>query len=54
MYNQESKLAEAHMSKTGNYNPEATYNKFSIEKLHCINKFHSISYFKSTTNTTID
>ncbi len=57
IYNLEEKLAEAHMTKTENRDPEATYNKMSVEELTkvvCEDKFDFASYFTSATKKTIE
>ena len=54
IYDLEVKLAEAHMTKTENRDPEATYNKMSVSELTeklCENKFDFAAYLKSATNS---
>jgi putative endopeptidase len=51
IYKLEESLAEAHMTKTENRDPETTYNKMSIKDLNelCDGKFDFGSYFKGAT-----
>ena len=57
IYELELKLAEGHMTKTENRDPEATYNKMNINELtksFCDDEFHFPSYFMSATNKSIE
>ena len=56
IYDLESQLAKAHMTKTENRDPGTTYNKMSVEALTklCENKFDFGTYFVSATKKTID
>jgi len=56
IYDLEIKLAEAHMTKTENRDPEATYNKMSISELtaRCDGKFDFASYFDAATGKSVD
>ena len=55
IYELESKLAQAHMTKTENRDPEATYNKMTIEEFtkSCNSVFHFSAFFTSATNKTV-
>lgn len=56
IYKLEESLAEAHMTKTENRDPETTYNKMSIEKLTemCEGKFDFASYLKGATGKSVE
>jgi len=53
IYALEESLAKAHMTKTENRDPYATYNNMSIAQFHidtCKEKFDGISYLRTATN----
>jgi len=53
IYALEESLAKAHMTKTENRDPYATYDKMSIAQFHidtCQEKFDGISYLRTATN----
>mmetsp|Transcript_12124 Transcript_12124/g.22699 ORF Transcript_12124/g.22699 Transcript_12124/m.22699 type:complete len:595 (-) Transcript_12124:36-1820(-) len=57
IYDLEEKIASAHMTKTENRDPEATYNKMSIDNFVsnvCKDKFDFHSFIKSATGKSSD
>lgn len=57
VYDLELKLAEGHMTKTENRDPEATYNKMTVENFGkdiCKDKFDWSAYFQAATGKSVE
>lgn len=57
IYNLEEQIAKAHMTKTENRDPQATYNKMTIEEFEtkiCNGNFDASAYFTEATGKTVE